>query len=87
MTWTPQLLDIFDNLKSAITLSPLLVRYNSTKPIFLKTDWSSTGTEYILMQPDDSKGFVAAGKQSVYGAIDVWMYVQSADEVSRFLEN
>ena len=38
MAWTPQILAIFENLKSAITSSPLLVQYDSTKPIFLKTD-------------------------------------------------
>ena len=45
---------MFVSLKTSITSSPLLVRFDSTTPLFLKTDWSSTGMGYILMQPDDS---------------------------------
>ena len=52
--WTPTLLGIFDSLKQSITSSPLLARFDSSKPLFLKTDWSATGMGYILMQPDNS---------------------------------
>ena len=31
-----------------------MARYDSDKPVFLKTDWSAEGMGYILMQPDDS---------------------------------
>ena len=34
--------------------SPLLARFDSSKPLFLKTDLSATGMGYILMQPGDS---------------------------------
>ena len=52
--WTSPLSAMFVSLKTSITSSPLLVRFDSTTPLFLKTDWSSTGMGYILMQPDDS---------------------------------
>ena len=53
--WTPPLQAIFKNLQDAVTSSPLLGRYDATKPIFLKTDWSATGMGYIILQPDDDK--------------------------------
>ena len=49
--WTPQLIQIFENLKADITSSPLLGRYDNTKPVFLKTNWSATGMGYIILQP------------------------------------
>ena len=52
--WSPALRGLFTSLKTSITSSPLLARFDSSKPIFLKTDWSSLGMGYILMQPDDS---------------------------------
>jgi len=39
---------------------PLLARFNPAKPIFLKTDWSTSGMAWILMQPDDSEQSQAA---------------------------
>lgn len=60
MAWTPHLLAIFEHLKQVITLSPLLTRYDNTKPRFLKIDWGSTGIGYNLMQPDDSTGSVTS---------------------------
>ena len=36
-----------------IVSSPLLLRYDSSKPVFLKTDWPANGMGYILMQPDN----------------------------------
>ena len=53
--WTPPLQVIFKGLKEAIVSSPLLGRYDSNKPIFLKTDWSATEMGYILLQSDDYK--------------------------------
>ena len=35
-SWTPEILDIFKPLKSTITYSPVLARYNSSLPICLK---------------------------------------------------
>jgi len=54
MAWSLQLIKLFQVIKRMITSSPLLVRYNPTKPAFLKTDWSASGMAWILMQPDDS---------------------------------
>ena len=52
-TWTQNLSGIFNSLKHSIVSSPLLERFDSSKPLFLQTDWSATGMNYILMQPDD----------------------------------
>ena len=38
----------FDTCKSNLVSSPLLLRYDSSNLVFLKTDWSATGIGYIL---------------------------------------
>ena len=52
--WTQNLSGIFNSLKNSIVSSPLLTWFDSSKLLFLKTDWSDTRMGYILMQPDDS---------------------------------
>ena len=54
MAWTPCLITLFDHCKYHLVSSPLLLRYDSSKPVFLKTDWFASGIGYILMQADDS---------------------------------
>ena len=51
--WTEELKSLFSDLKQCITSSPVLARFDPNKPTFLKTDWSSEGMAYILMQPSD----------------------------------
>ena len=58
--WTPDLEALFSKLKHDIVSSPLLARFDSSKPCFLKTDWSAEGFGFILMQPDDSDESTAA---------------------------
>ena len=53
MDWTPDLISLIEELKVTITSSPVLGRFNSLNPTFLKIDWSVEGTEWILMQPED----------------------------------
>ena len=53
--WTSELLDLFESLKVAITSSPVLTRYDSSLPTFLKTDWSAVGMGFIIMQPNTDK--------------------------------
>ena len=62
MAWSPTLIELFQDIKRMITSSPLLVRFNPAKPVFLKTDWSASGMAWILMQPDDSPASVEATK-------------------------
>ena len=38
-----------------MTSSPVLARYDSSRPTFLKTDYSALGMAYIVMQPEDSE--------------------------------
>ena len=60
--WTPELETMFKETKECITSSPVLVRYDPTLPIFLKTDWSATGMSWILMQPSRDDASLAAVK-------------------------
>ena len=62
MAWTSYLITLFDNCKTNLIASPLLLYYDSLKPAFLKTDWSAGGIGYILMQDGDSPHSLAAVK-------------------------
>ena len=53
MSWTSSLINLFCSCKSNLVTSPLLLRFDSSRPTFLKTDWSAGRMGYILMQPDD----------------------------------
>jgi len=53
IAWSPSTISFFIDCKTNIVSSPLLLRYGSSKPVFLKTDWSANGIRYILMQPDN----------------------------------
>ena len=58
IAWTPELIELFNELKVDITSSPVLRRFDPSRPTFLKTDWSAEGMGWILMQPandDDSR--------------------------------
>ena len=59
LSWNLTLITLFHNWKNHLVTSPLLLRYDSTKPVFLKTNWSAGGMEYILMQADDTSQSVA----------------------------
>ncbi len=63
IAWTTQLTTLFTEMKQAITSSPVLARFDMSKPIFLKTDWSASAMAYILMQPDDSNESILALKK------------------------
>ena len=60
LAWSPMLIELFESCKDHLITSPLLQRYDSSKPTFLKTDWSAGGMGYILMQPDNSPESLAA---------------------------
>ena len=51
VAWTPDLIQLFEELKVTITSSPVLARFDPEMPTFLKTDWSAEGMGWILMQP------------------------------------
>ena len=51
MLWSPQLIQLFKDVKVCITSSPVLARYDPDKPTFLKKDWSTEGMGWIMMQP------------------------------------
>ena len=62
MAWSAELIALFQDLKLAITSSPVLVRYDPDQPLFLKTDWSSDGMGWILLQPAGDKESQQAAK-------------------------
>ena len=55
IAWTADLVALFNELKQMITSSPVLARFDPSKPTFLKTDWSGEGMGWILMQPADDE--------------------------------
>ena len=55
VAWTPERIELFENMKLCITSSPITIRYDPNMPVFLKTDWSSCGMGWILMQPAQDK--------------------------------
>ena len=58
--WTDALVHLFEDMKLCITTSPVLVKFDSTKPTFLKTGWSSEDMGWILIQPADDKEYIKA---------------------------
>ena len=60
MAWFLKLVELFKDIKTAITSSPVLARYDPSKTTFLKSDWSAEGIGYILMQPANDKASVEA---------------------------
>jgi hypothetical protein len=58
---------LFDSMKEALTSSPVMARFDSSKSVFLKTDWSASGMGFILMQPDGSEESLAAISKLVPG--------------------
>ena len=60
MAWSPDLAELFRDIKVSITSSPVLARYDPGKPTLLKSDWSAEGMGYISMQPASDKSSVEA---------------------------
>ena len=59
---TAELRDLFHLCKTDLTTSPVLARFDSNKPTFLKIDRYAEGMGYILLQPDDSDESITATK-------------------------
>ena len=55
MAWTPQLIALFSELIHSLTSSPVLALFDSDKPTFLNTNWSSEGIRWILIQSSTDK--------------------------------
>ena len=49
MTWSPNLMLLYQDIKDQITSSPIFAWYDPAKPTFLKTDWSAEGMGWILI--------------------------------------
>ena len=53
MTWTPALIELFDEFKKGVTSSQVLGRFDPNKPTFLQNYWTAEGMGWILMHPAD----------------------------------
>ena len=73
MNWIPPPIKLVCSCKSNPVTSPLLLRYDSSRPIFLKMNWSTGEMGYILMNPDDSPIFLAAIKLKKLSHL--WLYL------------
>ena len=51
MAWTPELMELFDELKKGVTYLPVLVIFDPNKKTLLKNNRITEGMEWILMQP------------------------------------
>ena len=60
LAWTPNIITLFHDIKVSITSSPVLARYDPSKPTFLKNDWSAKGMGWIFMQPADNEESIRA---------------------------
>ena len=60
MSWSPQLIHLFEDIKVCITSSPVLERYDPDKLTFLKKDWSAEGMGWIMMQPANNAESIRA---------------------------
>jgi hypothetical protein len=47
-------------MKEGLTSSSVLVWFDSSKPVFFKTNWYASGMVFILMRPDYSEESKAA---------------------------
>lgn len=56
--WNPHASIAFENLKSAVTTTPVLTLPDFTKPFVLQTDGCRTGTGVVLMQGDKPLAFL-----------------------------
>ena len=65
MKWSPDLIQLFEDMKKCITSQPILARFDPTKPVFIKTDWSTEGMAWILMQPADYEESKNAAKKLI----------------------
>ena len=63
IAWTPTLVKLFAYLKVFITSAPVLARFDTTLPTFLKIDWSSECMGWILMQPANDNESQAVSKK------------------------
>ena len=60
MGCTPSLIELFCDCKTHLVTSLLLLRFDSSRTTFIKTDWSAGEMGYILMQLDDSSASITA---------------------------
>ena len=60
--WTPQAESARNDLKEAILLDPCIQRFDYRKLVVLRTDFSSFGFGYVLLQPGNDEASVRAAQ-------------------------
>jgi hypothetical protein len=58
--WTPEAEGAWEDLKDAILSDPCIQQFDYPKLIVLRTDFSSHGFGYVLLQPGDDKASTQA---------------------------
>ena len=58
--WTPAARSASDDIRSAILADPCIKRFDPTKLVVLRTDFSSFGFGYVLLQPGDDEASLSA---------------------------
>ena len=62
MSWTPEVVELFNGLKKGMTSSPVLEIFDPNKPNLLNTDWRAEVMVWILMHPTDDEELQRAVK-------------------------
>jgi hypothetical protein len=75
--WTPAALAEFNDIRHAILDDPCIKRFDSTKLVILRTDFSSLGFGWCLLQPGDDAASVSAAQDYRDGKGFVFMTKQS----------
>jgi hypothetical protein len=65
--WTPQAEIAWTDLKNAILLDPCIQRFDHRKLVVLRTDFSSFGFGYVLLQPGNNEASVRAAQDNRAG--------------------
>ncbi len=60
--WMTQAESAWNDLKEAILLDPCIQRFDYRKLVVLRTDFSSFGFGYVLLQPGNDKASVRAAQ-------------------------
>ena len=60
--WTPEAEAAFDDIRKAILDDPCVKRFDPAKLVVLRTDFSSLGFGYVLLQPGDDDASLSAVK-------------------------
>jgi hypothetical protein len=71
--WTPDAEHAWNDLKDAIISDPCIQRFDYRKLVIMRTDFSSMGFGYVLLQPGNDKASVKAAQDYRTGKVFSFM--------------